>query len=281
MVIMRILNNNAVLTLDDLGQEKVVCGRGIAYKKRIGDTVPESAVNKVFVASDQAERQKLITLLSNIPLEHIQVAGSIVEMLKSQLSKNLSDSLLINISDHIHTAIDRFLGGVTVSNNLLWDIKRYYNTEYQLGLRALDIIENELKVRLPNDEAGFIALHIVNAEMDEANLAQVYQITQVIQELCNLVRYHFTIEFNEESTDYYRFVTHLKFLARRLMEAKQHEDHVSDGLFPILTQKYSETYRCVQRISSFVSKKYGYDLSEDEQIYLMIHIERVVFKSKR
>ncbi len=280
MIIMRILNNNAVITLDEQGQEKIVCGKGIAYKKKIGDTVPEQAVNKVFLAPDRAERQKLVTLLAEIPLEHIQVADDIVEMAKGRLGKNLSDSLYINLSDHIHTAVDRFLGGVTVSNRLLWDIRRYYNAEYQLGLKALDIIERELKVRLPDDEAGFIALHIVNAEMDEANLAQVYQITQVIQELCNLVRYHFTIEFNEESTDYYRFVTHLKFLARRLIEAKQYEDHVSDGLFPILIQKYPETYRCVQRISSFVAKKYGYDLSEDEQIYLMIHIERVVFKSK-
>lgn len=280
MTIIRILNNNAVITLDELGQEKIVCGRGIAYKKRVGDTIPESAVNKVFLASDRAERQKLAVLLSEIPLEHIQTADNIVEMMKRELGKNLNDSLLINISDHIHTAVTRFLDGVTVSNSLLWDIKRYYTAEYKLSLKALDIIERELKVRLPDDEAGFIALHVVNAEMDEANLAQVYQITQVIQELCNLVRYHFTIEFNEDSTDYYRFVTHLKFLARRLMEARQCDDHISDGLFPILIEKYPETYRCVQRICSFVSKKYGYELSEDEQIYLIIHIERVVFKSK-
>jgi len=279
MIIMRILNNNTVITLDEQGKEKIVCGKGIAYKKKIGDIVPENAVNKVFLASDRTERQKLATLLAEIPLEHVQVADDIVEMVKVQLGKNLNNSLYINLSDHIHTAVERFLNGVTVSNSLLWDIKRYYNTEYQLGLNALGIINDALKVRLPNDEAGFIALHIVNAEMDEANLARVYQITQVIQELCNLVRYHFAIEFDEESTDYYRFVTHLKFLARRLVEAKQYDDHISDGLFPILIQKYPEAYQCVQRIYSFVLKKYSYTLSEDEQVYLIIHIERVRCKS--
>lgn len=280
MTIMRILNNNAVITLDEQGQEKIVCGRGIAYKKKIGDTVPESAVNKVFIATDRTERQKLATLLAEIPLEHIQVADDIVQMAKTQLGKDLNNSLYINISDHIHTAVDRFLNGITVTNSLLWDIKRYYTPEYQIGLRALDIINDKLKVRLPDDEAGFIALHIVNAEMDEANIAQVYKITQVIQELCNLVRYHFAIEFNEESTDYYRFITHLKFLARRLVEAKQYDDHESDGLFPVLTLKYPEAYQCVRRIYSFVLKKYSYTLTEDEQIYLLIHIERIVFKSK-
>lgn len=279
MIIMRILNNNAALTLDEQGQEKIVCGKGIAYKKKIGDTIEESAVNKVFLASDRTERQKLITLLAEIPLEHIRVAGDIVEMVRAHFGKNLNDSLHINLSDHIHTAVKRFRDGITVSNSLLWDIRRYYTTEYNLGLKALDMIQEKLSVRLPEDEAGFIALHIVNAEMDESNIAQVYRITQVIQELINLVRYHFTIDFSETSTDYYRFVTHLKFLARRLVEAKQYDTHQDDDLYRILCRKYPETFKCVQRICTFVQKKYGYPLSEDEQIYLMIHIERVVYHS--
>lgn len=280
MIIMRILNNNAVITLDEQGQEKIVCGRGIAYKKRIGDSVPESAVNKVFVAIDKEERQKMATLLAEIPLEYLQIADEIVKMFRQGMNKELSSSIYINLSDHIYTAVSRYLDGVTVPNSLLWDIKRYYQQEYQLGKKALDIIEQNLKVRLPEDEAGFIALHIVNAEMDEANLAKVYQITQVIQEICNLVRYHFTLEFDEESTDYYRFVTHLKFLARRLVEAKQYDDHISDGLCVILSQQYPDTFKCVQRICGFVHKKYHYDLTEDEQIYLIIHIERVVHRSR-
>lgn len=281
MTIVRILNNNTVITLDEQGREKIICGKGIAYKKRVGDSVPESAVNKVFLATDQAERKKLTALLSEIPLEHIQAADDVVEMVKAQLGGDLNDSIYINLSDHIHTAVGRFLDGVKVPNTLLWDIKTYYAAEYQMGLKALDIIEKDLGVRLPVDEAGFIALHIVYAELNESNIAQVCQITQLIQELCNMVRYHFATEFDRESTDYYRFITHLKFLASRLVAAKQSGDHVSDGLFPILTQQYPETHKCVQRIRSFLLKKYDYELSEDEQVYLMIHIERVVHKSRQ
>lgn len=281
VVIMRILNNNAVITLDEYGQEKIVCGRGIAFKKRVGDTIPESAVNKVFVAQDREERQKMAALLAEIPLEHLQITDEIMVMIRSELGKELSPSIYLNISDHIHTAVRRHQSGYAVTNSLLWDIKRYYGKEYKLSLKALDIIEKQLGLRLPDDEAGFIALHIVNAEMDEENLAQVYQITQIIQELCNLVRYHFTIDFDETTTDYYRFVTHLKFLARRLVEARQYEDHISDGLFSILIKKYPDTWACVQRISNFVEKKYHYALSEDEQIYLIIHIERVIHHGER
>lgn len=280
MVIRQILNNNVVVTLDEQGRECVVCGRGIAYKKHVGSFIPENAVNKVFVAENSNERQRLVTLLAEIPLEQIQVADEIVQCIQQQTGKELSPSLYINLSDHIHTAVQRCLDGIEVKNSLLWDIRRYYEKEYALGEKALAIISERLHVDLPEDEAGFIALHIVNAEMDAENIAQVYKITQVIQEICNLVRYHFAIEFDENSTEYYRFVTHLKFLARRLVEAKQYDDHTADDLWEIMTRKYPETHQCVERIARFTAKKYNYVLSEDEKLYLLIHIERVVKKTK-
>ena len=46
--------------------------------------------------------------------------------------------------------------GVTVKNALLWDIRRFYKEEYQIGVWSLDLIEEKFKVRLPEDEAGFI-----------------------------------------------------------------------------------------------------------------------------
>ena len=35
-----------------------------------------------------------------------------------------------------------------------------------MGLHALEIIKDKLGIELPEDEAGFFALHIVNAELD-------------------------------------------------------------------------------------------------------------------
>ena len=37
--------------------------------------------------------------------------------------------------------------------------------EFQIGLWALDVIEKRLGLRPKEDEAGFIALHIVNANL--------------------------------------------------------------------------------------------------------------------
>ena len=129
----------------------------------------------------------------------------------------------ISLIDHVHTSIVRFLDGVTVKNVLLWDIRRFYKDEYQIGLWALNLVEEKCKVRLPEDEAGFIALHLANAQMDDDTMHNMYEITRIMQEVVNIVKYFFKIEFDEDDVYYYRFVTHLKFFAKRLIEHTAYE----------------------------------------------------------
>ncbi len=71
------------------------------------------------------------------------------------------------------------------------EIKRFYNHEYLIGKEALSIIKNRLAIELPEDEAGFIALHIVNAELDMAQVSQVSEMAKIIQHILNIVKYHF------------------------------------------------------------------------------------------
>ena len=46
MIIQRILNNNVVIVKNKKGQEEIVCGKGIAFKKKVGEFVDVSAINK-------------------------------------------------------------------------------------------------------------------------------------------------------------------------------------------------------------------------------------------
>ncbi len=48
---------------------------------------------------------------------------------------------------------------MTIRNVLLWEIKRLYPKEFELGQEARTIIAGRLGVELAEDEAGFIALH--------------------------------------------------------------------------------------------------------------------------
>lgn len=105
------------------------------------------------------------------------------------LDKELNDGIYITLTDHINYAIERYLQGINVQNPLLWEIRQFYQEEYKIAAEALKIINQKLMVNLSEDEVGFIALHFVNAELN-SEMEEVTQITKIIQEILNIVRYH-------------------------------------------------------------------------------------------
>lgn len=75
---------------------------------------------------------------------------------------------------------------------IIKDIEHLYENEYDVGLFGLKMIEKILNVKLPNIEAGMIALHIVNAEMttvgnvDKKNEDMILDIVKIIEKYLNI-----------------------------------------------------------------------------------------------
>lgn len=280
MIIKRILTNNAVVIDDENQQEKIVCGKGIAFKKRPGMEIDEMSINQTFILEGGGEYSRFEQLLKDVPLEYLELSSEIINMAKLEFAKKFKDNVIITLSDHLYVAIKRCREGMTISNPLLWDIKNFYEIEYDIGLRALELIKNKFHIQLPNDEAGFIALHIVNVELDEDNMDHIFQVTKVIQEIMTIVKYHFHAEFDTSNVYYYRFITHLKFFALRLLKDNQFNEDEENELLDVVKDKYCTSYECVLKIKDFLEKKYNYILQEDEIVYLTIHVHRVVHKTK-
>ncbi|WP_216119281.1 BglG family transcription antiterminator LicT [Clostridioides difficile] len=275
MIINKILNNNVIITLDDNDEEVIVMGKGIGYQKSKGNLIDKTKVNKVFRISNNEISNKLQELLNNIPIEHMKLSSEIIEYAQIKLNKKLNESIYISLSDHTYSAIQRMKEGINVKNAILWEIKRFYKEEFEIGMKALDIIENKTGIKLPEDEAGFIAFHIVNAQLSEGHTL-ASDITKLIQEVLSIVRYHFRIEFHEESVFYYRFIMHLKFFAQRLLLDSAHEGETDKELLSIIKSKYNKEFECVVKIKNFIKKQYNYILTDDELIYLTIHLAKVV-----
>ena len=280
MIIKRILTNNAVVIDDENQQEKIGCGKGIAFKKRPGMEIDEMSINQTFILEGGGEYSRFEQLLKDVPLEYLELSSEIINMAKLEFAKKFKDNVIITLSDHLYVAIKRCREGMTISNPLLWDIKNFYEIEYDIGLRALELIKNKFHIQLPDDEAGFIALHIVNVELDEDNMDHIFQVTKVIQEIMTIVKYHFHAEFDTSNVYYYRFITHLKFFALRLLKDNQFNEDEENELLDVVKDKYCTSYECVLKIKDFLEKKYNYTLQEDEIVYLTIHVHRVVHKTK-
>ncbi len=276
MVIKKILNNNVVFVEDEKGIDEVVCGRGIAFSKKVGEVIDESKINQVFTLKNEQYNKRFQEIISSVPFEYIELSDKVIEMIKLNLGQKLSDTIYITLCDHIYTAIERAKQGIYMPNTMLWEIKNYYNNEYNIALKVLEKIKEQTGVELKEAEAGFIALHIVNAETEDSKLEETLEITKIVQAITKVVKYHFGEEFNTDSVYYYRFITHLKFFAQRLVYKKIYTNNEDGSLLAIIKEKYKNSYQCVEKIASMIKKNYDYDISDEEKLYLTIHIHRIM-----
>ncbi|MET3816986.1 beta-glucoside operon transcriptional antiterminator [Pantoea sp. UYEF8] len=193
--------------------------------------------------------------------------------LAAQRLGTLQESLYITLTDHCHFAIERQHKGLTIKNVLLWEIKRLYPKEFELGQEARAIIAQRLNVQLPEDEAGFIALHLVTAQLNSEK-PEVMHVTRVLQEILQLVKYQLQIEYDEESLSYQRFVTHLKFFAQRMLtRTVVPDDDLS--LHRAVKDNYANAWKCAEKLAQHLQKSYQRELTAEEIMFLTIHIERV------
>lgn len=273
MIIERVLNNNTVMSSNSKGMTILLMGKGIAFGKKRGSQIDMEQVEKTFVLQDKQNQNKFTELLINVPMEYVLVAEKIINFGKIKLGKGLNETIYINLTDHIYSTIERYQDGIILKNPLVWDIARFYPDEYAVGEKALAIIKSELAVDLEIDEAAFIALHFINASNNTTN-DYAFEVTNITKKIDEIVKEHYHTEFDESSLDYYRFITHVKFFAQRLL-AKEHYDDEDDELLETLKNKYAKEYECSLKVKAYIDTDYQYELSATELVYLTAHIRRI------
>ncbi len=159
-------------------------------------------------------------------------------------------------------------------------MRTYYKKEYEIALKSLDIIEKHTGVRLDEDDAGSIALHLVNSQISGENMETAVQVTDTVNNILNIVKYHYQVELDESSINYERFVTHLRYFAIRFIRKEKMEDTVDDFLHEQVQRKYSNAYACTEKINIYLKKNFNWTLSQDEKVYLTVHIHRVTFRQQ-
>lgn len=279
MKVHKILNNNVIVTLDDKGKELILTGRGIGFKKREGDLIDINLIEKQFSLDNKDILPKFNELLSEIPLEVLTTSQIIINHAKECMESKLQDSIYISLTDHIHFSIERHKQGFDIPNGFLWEIKKFYPKEFQIGLYALSVIKKRLGIELPEDEAGFITFHIINAQLN-GTMPNIVNMTKIMREILNIVKYHFNIEYDEDCLSYQRFVTHLKFFAQRIL-SKGTQTQQDSSLYEIVRQKYHQAYLCTKQIDLHLIQQYQHPLTDDESLYLTIHIERLRTELKK
>lgn len=273
IIIEKVINNNIISAYEKSGAEVIVMGRGIGFKKKQGEVVPADQISKIFRIKSRTLTEQFKELLANMPLERVRISDEIISHAKDHLKLKLNQSIYVTLTDHINFAIERVSQGIEPQNALLWEIKRFYPQEFQLGIYALELIHDRLGILLPEDEAGFIALHFVNAEYG-TDIRDAVKFPDQMQAIVDIVERDLGILLDESSLHYERFMTHIKFLIQRIYrkELLSSEDR---ELSLLMQRKYPREYQCSVKVAEYIMQATGCRLSEEEIMYLSVHIRRV------
>ena len=272
MKIIKVFNNNIVAAITPTKKEALVTGTGIGFRKKVGDTIDESKISKYYYMQNM-KKDRLYQLLESTPVVYLEIAEAILTKAKNELGKEVDDSVLAALTDHIHFAIERKKQGNVLPNLIQEETKVLYPKEFSIGLWANRYVKANTGIELPYDEAGYIAIHILNATI-HAN-EDVSEIITFMKDVIDVIERVLDITVDKESLDYFRLTTHLKYFYQRMMGTKQDMIQDVNDMYELLLHKNENMKQCIDEIASMLVEEYDYTCSVAEKVYLMMHILKI------
>lgn len=272
MKIIKVFNNNIVAAITPTKKEALVTGAGIGFKKKAGDDIDESKITKCYYMQNM-KKDRLYQLLESTPVEYLEIAEAILDKAKEKLGKEVDESVLAALTDHIHFAIERQKQGNLLPNLIQAETKVLYPKEFAIGLWANRYIKARTGIELPEDEAGYIAIHILNATIQTNE--DISEIITFIKDVLDVVEETLSVNIDKESMDYYRMTTHLKYFYQRMMTMEQSAMDDVDDMYELLIKKHEKMEICINEIEQMLLEEYDYTCSIAEKVYLMMHILKI------
>lgn len=274
MKVVKVFNNNVVLVKNDNNVEEIVTGKGIGFGIKERDILKDIKITQKFVLESQNSVHELEKLLKRIDVKDIELASEILQLYKKEVGNTVNDMALLGLADHIGFAITRAKEGLSFRSVLEWEIKQLYAKEYSIALKAVGLMQEKTGVEIPEQEAAFITLHFVNAIGTDDRIEETMFITKVIQSISNIIKYHYGFEFNEKSFYFTRFITHIRyFIKRQLSNEIVGED--TSSLLNVVKVQYENDYNCAIKIKEFLEKQYDWKISNEEVVYLALHLGKL------
>ncbi|MBF4695532.1 PRD domain-containing protein [Fusibacter ferrireducens] len=265
------INNNVVICEDDNKKELVAFGKGLGFPAVPYKITDLSLISMTFYKMDRSYYK----LLEEIPPEIFEVSAIIVKKAQRTLDCKLNPNLLPGLADHINFALARMKKYKKMKMLFSYDIEQLYPKETELARYAVKVIEKNLFVKLPESEITNIAMHFVNAEEEHVTSSSDVNMDEIIQHITNEIEAIFQVEIDRKGFNYNRFVMHLRYYMKRIEEKKQFVDDNS-ALFKAVKSESPEVFECAMHIAEIIDERLKSKSTEDEILYLMIHIKRIL-----
>lgn len=279
MKILRVLNNNVVLSRDASGREVILTGRGLGFQKRPGQEVDPRAVVRTFVPTDGRDPDNLATVLAALDQDVVRAVVLAISETQLEPAESTQPTLAIAVADHVAQALKRERDGTRIDYPLRAEVQTLYREEYDKAARLLTAINHHIDPSLPQTEATALALHLVNAGFSSGDLSFTYTMTGVIQQMLTVISERCGIPAERDSISGARFITHVRYLFVRVHQHRQltRQDSV---IGESIRTAYPEATRTARQLATIVELRLGTALTEDEVSYLALHVARMTLDAE-
>ncbi|MCR8846521.1 PRD domain-containing protein [Paenibacillus sp. SC116] len=274
--IIRALSNNVVLANDVLtNKETILMGKGVGFGAKPNGILAASdgRIEKTFTLESQQHLSQYQMLLDQIDPEVITVSERIISMVSAELTPNLNEHIHLALPSHIEYALYRIRHDIAIENPFLWELQTLNPKEFEIAARAAELIANSFGIEVPEDEIGFLTIHIQSAAA-HVPVGNVVQYNHLLKDLVALIERRRGGPIPKESVDYLRLITHLRFAIERIRQGEHSPNPFRDKLKDMVPHEYS----VAREAADLMENKLNKPVTDDETAYIAMHLYRLFNK---
>ncbi len=165
-----------------------------------------------------------------------------------------------------------------LTNPMHWEIKKIYAKEYAVSVQAVELIRKEL---YPDFHKKKLRLSLCISSMRKLKKSanqSAYEHTELTNNILRIVKYSMNIEFDENSSYFQRFVTHIRYYLIRQSQEKE-EPVLANPMIALAFSSYPKK-RNADSIKEYLFEQKGWHVNDMELMYLILHIGNLAAHSK-
>ena len=267
--ITKTLNNNVIICTSD-NHEVVLIGKGIGFNKKVGMTLDDSAsIEKVYKLEQKQQKEHYQTLVEMGEDHVVQAVIESVNIISDAAIRTDDKSLVVALTDHIIFAYKRLKQNQVISNPFAIETQHLYSDAYQIAKQVINNLNQTLDVYFPEDEIGFIALHIAS-NSEDLSMHDISVINKLISKIMTIIETDLNHEIDKTTLQYQRFIRHIQFLIYRL--TKGENVAAQDNFISMVKQLYPQCFNTAFKILKMIQRQFDVIIDESEIVYLALHI---------
>lgn len=269
--ITKILNHNSFMGIESKNdQECLIMGKGVAFGKKVGQTVSVTGDARVYSLKELTDRGEAKDIIKSVSPLCLELANEVLDQAEEEFGK-VDRSILFTMADHLDFAVRRIQNGEQISNPLTDDIRIMFYKEYKVAGCIRDLLKEKLGIRIDEHEIEYIALHVHAAIVDE-NVSQAMEIARTVRECICMVEEETGKSIDVMSLSYNRLMNHVRYMVARAI----HGEKLKMSLNDYMSVKFPGPYMTAEKICRKMEKSLKLPIPDIEIGYLAMHLERMM-----